>query len=168
MCVIIDMNTLSCVFNPKNKQYNEFKPVFDWIDKGEGRIVYGGSKYREELREMSNYLNFLKEYKKRNKDKVINVDDDKVDQEQQKVKKKLEKINPNSDFNDTHIVAIIIVSGCRLVCSKNSDHYPFIKNRRLYPSKFGKTSIYRGYADKDMLLSRNVKRLCKRCREENR
>jgi hypothetical protein len=166
MCVIIDMDTLSCVFNPKNERHNEFKPVSDWIDKGKGRIVYGGSQYIAELKEMPNYLYLLKEYEKRNK--VINADDGRVDQEQQEVKKKLEEINPKSDFNDTHIVAIIIVSGCRLVCSKNSKHYPFIKNRKLYPSRFKKISIYRGYADKDMLLSWKVNELCKRCEEENR
>lgn len=64
-------------------------------------------------------------------------------------------------------MAIIIVSGCRLVCSKNSKHYPFIKDKRFYPSKFKKISIYRRYADKDMLLSWNVNELCKRCEEEN-
>ena len=160
------MNTLPCVFNPKNKQYDEFKPVFDWIDKGKGRIVYGGSKYLDELREMPNYLKFLNEYKNKNKGKVIRIDDNKVDQEQQEVEKKLEKINQNSDFNDTHIVAIIIVSGCRLVCSKNSKHYPFIKDRRLYPSRFKKISIYKGDTDEFML--HDINKLCKRCKEENR
>jgi predicted nucleic acid-binding protein len=164
MCVIIDMNTLPCIFNPENKDHNEFKSMLDWIDKGKGRIVYGGSGYLSELEKMTRYRRILNDYGR--KRKTIKLDDDKVDQEQQKVKNKLEKIDQISDFNDTHIVAIAIVSGCRLVCSKNSEHYPFIKDKRLYPSKFRKVSIYRGYADKEMLLSRSVKRLCKRCREE--
>jgi len=59
------MDTLSCVFNPKNERHNEFKPVSDWIDKGKGRIVYGGSQYIAELKEMPNYLYLLKEYEKK-------------------------------------------------------------------------------------------------------
>ncbi|MEK7396053.1 MAG: hypothetical protein AAB116_03855 [Candidatus Poribacteria bacterium] len=164
MCVIIDMNTLPCIFNPENKDHNEFKSMLDWIDKGKGRIVYGGSDYLSELEKMTRCRRILNDYGR--KRKTIKLDNDKVDQEQQKVKKKLEKIDPISDFNDTHIVAITIVSGCRLVCSKNSEHYPFIKDKRLYPSRFREISIYRGYADKNMFLSRSVKRLCKRCREE--
>ena len=162
------MDTLSCVFNTKNERHNEFKPVFDQIEKGKIKIVYGGSKYKSELENAKSYFhyfnifNILTQYKKARK--VIKLDDNKVDQKQQE----LEKIIQHPDFNDQHIVAIIIVSGCRLVCSKNSKHYPFIKDKIFYPSKFGKISIYRGYNDKDMLLSRNVKRLCKRCREENR
>ena len=49
MCIIIDANTLSLVFNPETKGHEEFKPVFKWIDKGKGKIVYGGTKYEEEL-----------------------------------------------------------------------------------------------------------------------
>jgi hypothetical protein len=162
MCVIIDMNTLSCVFNEKNEKHNEFKPVLDWIKEGKGRIVYGGSKYLSELEKMTHYRRILIDYER--KRKTIKLDDYKVDQKQQEI----EGIIKHPDFNDSHIVAIIIVSRCRLLCSKDSSSYPFIRNKTLYPSKFGKISIYRGYNDKDMLLSRNVKRLCKRCREENR
>jgi hypothetical protein len=162
MCVVIDMNTLSCVFNPENKEHNEFKSVLDWIDNGKGRIVYGGSKYLSELEKMTHYRRILIDY--RRKRKVIKLADDKVDQKQQE----LEAIIPNPDFNDAHIVAIIIVSGCRLLCSNDSSSYPFIREKKLYPPKFGKVSIYKGYADKNMLQSWNVNKLCKICREENR
>jgi len=162
MCVIIDMDTLSRVFDPKNKEHSEFKPVLDWIKGSKGRIVYGGSKYLSELENANRYLIILNEYRKAKK--AIKLDSDKVDQKQQEI----EGIIQHSDFNDTHIVAIIIISGCRLLCSMNSKHYPFFQDKRYYPKKFGKISIYRGYTDKKMFLSRNVKRLCKRCREENR
>jgi hypothetical protein len=156
------MNTLSCVFNPENKEHNEFKSVLDWIEKGKGRIVYGGSKYLTELAKMTHYRRILIDYGR--KRKTIKLDDYKVDQKQQEI----EGIIKHPDFNDSHIVAIIIVSGCRLLCSKDSSSYPFIRDKTLYPSKFGKVSIYKGTADKDMLLSWSVNKLCKRCKEENR
>jgi len=162
MCVVIDMNTLSRVFDQENKEHSEFKPVLDWIEEGKGRIVYGGSKYLLELEKMTHYRRLLINYGKRRR--TIKLDDYKVDQKEKEIKEK----NQHPDFNDTHIVAIIIVSRCRLLCSKDSSSYPFIQDKKLYPSKFGKISIYKGYADNELLLSWKINELCKRCREENR
>ena len=39
---------------------------------------------------------------------------------------------PQDDFNDPHIAAIIIESGCRLVCTNDLESIPFIKRREFY------------------------------------
>ncbi len=49
MCIIIDVNALNEVFNTDSVNHLEFKPVRDWIIEGKGKVLYGGTKYRDEL-----------------------------------------------------------------------------------------------------------------------
>ncbi len=50
MCIIIDANALPSVL----KREPELCPVFNWINEGKGKIVYGGTKYKEELKKCQN------------------------------------------------------------------------------------------------------------------
>lgn len=62
MSIVIDANTLSLVFCPTPN--DDFGPIKEWVVQGAGRIVVGGTKYKEELRRVSQALRFVNELNK--------------------------------------------------------------------------------------------------------
>jgi hypothetical protein len=50
MCIVIDTNTFSSVFNENSQKFKEFEPVNHWILKGNGFLIYGGRTYKNELK----------------------------------------------------------------------------------------------------------------------
>jgi len=150
MCIIIDTNTFSSVFDGSSANHEEFKPVLDWIVVGSGKAVYGGSKYLEELRKAQKYLKIfrlLSDCKK-----TIKVDNSKVDSVEADLKSRVE----HRDFDDPHLIAITIVSKCKLICSSDSRSYAFLKQPALYPKNFEKPKIYHSSANKDLLNDTNI------------
>jgi predicted nucleic acid-binding protein len=158
MCIIIDTNVFGDVFNKESKSHLEFEPVINWILYGKGKIVYGGAKYKNELRRAKKYLKILVEFEKMNK--VVRVDDEKIDDREKEIK----KTNRHRDFNDEHIIAIVIVSGCVLVCTKDSSAVPFIKDPSFYPKSCKKPKIYSGKRNKNLLADCNIAPICKESR----
>lgn len=155
MCIIIDTNVFGDVFNKESKSYLEFEPVINWISHGKGKIVYGGTKYKNELGCAKKYLKILVEFEKMNK--VVRVDDEKVDAREREIKKE----HRHGDFNDEHIIAIVIVSGCLLVCTKDSSALPFIKDPLFYPKHCKRPKIYSGKHNKKLLADCNIAPICK-------
>ena len=49
MCIVIDANVMSNVFDTNSKNHADFKSVHEWIYKGKGKVVYGGTKYIDEI-----------------------------------------------------------------------------------------------------------------------
>ncbi len=72
MCIIIDTNTLASVFNQASLNHSNFKPVLDWIYSGNGKIVYGGTRYESEIK---NYLGIFNELNKMNRAIKVNNPD---------------------------------------------------------------------------------------------
>jgi hypothetical protein len=138
MPIIIDTNTISKVFNEQNGEHDKFRPVYQWIENGNGKFVYGGSKYRSELEKMESYMKLFKLYK--DKRKAIEIDKDKVDERERLIKE--EKLNGN--FNDQHLVAIVIVSRCKLICTCDLKAIPFIRDPNLYPNGCARPKFYTG------------------------
>lgn len=157
MCVIIDTNTLSPVFDKENKEHKQFKPVFDWIYNRKVKIVYGGTDYKRELQKATKFLKLFIEFDKTRK-MIVKLSDKKVDEEQKKVQDKIKKLPDNTqDFNDSHLIAIVIVSGCRIICSHNKRHFKLIKNKKLYPSHIKIPKIYSGHnTHKKLLCDKNI------------
>lgn len=150
MCIVIDINTLAPVFQ-KDK---EFKPVFDWIYDGKGKVVYGGSKYLDEL--PYKYRSIFKSLKDINKAHYI--DDNEVDKKMAVVTKTI----VNKQFNDQHIVALLIVSQCKLICSNDEESYPFLQHSSFFTKKT-KPKIYKGLRSKKILSDINIANCCKPC-----
>lgn len=155
MCIIIDANTFSSVFDSKSDDHMEFVPVLNWILNGKGKVVYGGTQYRDELRVAKRYLGIFGELKKARK--VVELPTETVDAEQQRI----ENLVVHHDFDDPHLIAIISVSGCRLVCSKDTRAYPFIKNRDLYARPSLRPKIYSGARNSRLLRDSNIAQCCK-------
>ena len=74
------------------------------------KIVVGGTKYKNEVSE--NGLSILSEYSKLNK--VIYLQDEDVDNLEKDY-----KVHINSSFDDPHIAAMVHVSKCRIIVTKD-------------------------------------------------
>jgi hypothetical protein len=149
MCIVIDANSLSCVFNEENSRHAEFRPLLDWIVSGNGKIVYGGTTYEDELENASSFLKLFTELSRLNK--VIVVDKRSVD----KKEAELRPYATNRDFDDPHIVAIIIISGIHLVCTGDKRAIPFITNRIFYVKRKC-PKVYSSSKCRKLLCDRNI------------
>lgn len=148
MCIVLDANVFSCVFNPKDIDHVEFRPVRNWIYRGPGFLVYGGTEYKQQLRKCPNYLSYFNELSKKRKTKEVNH---KLVDKQQAIVNEL--MGPHDDCDDTHIIAILRVSGCRLFCSKDAKADRYITDKRFYTAKQRPPKIYRSGKHKNLLCS---------------
>jgi hypothetical protein len=155
MCIILDKNSFSGVLDP-NSTDRQLKIVHNWVIYGSGKLVYGGTQYWSELSQATKYFRLFNDLSRSGK--TIHIPDHKVDAEQTKIK----RIIPDPKFNDSHLVAIVIVSGCRLICTKDTKCHKFIKNKQIYPKGFG-VPIF--YSDDGQLSSTSIKKLCSLCKK---
>lgn len=152
MAIIIDTNCFSHVFNGSDKRHQDFVPVLDWIIKGQGFIVYGGSKYIQELKKCRKYhkvFNLLKDLKKvlylKEKDRYID--------------KKMEELYDkygNEDFDDPHLPAIALATKCKLICSVDTRSMPYVKSSKMYPKGYTPPQYYTGKKEKHLLNDNNI------------
>lgn len=154
MCIVIDANTLSCVFNDSDRSHPEFIPVHDWIIKGKGEMAIGGSKYDSELEAVRSLTKLIVELSRANK--LRNVDSELVDS---KEKELMDKVI-HRDFDDPHIVAIVIVGRLHLICTKEKRAIPFLTRNDFYPRR-GVPQIYSSSANTDLLANNKYCRKCK-------
>lgn len=150
MSIILDTNCFSRVFCRKNKEHQEFKPILDWIVFGSGFLVYGGSKYKSELQKSANFkrlFRLLKDYKK-----AIHFSDSMIDDYQRLYEAKIK----DKDFDDPHLPAIVLVSKCRLICTRDLRSHPFVTSSDNYPKGFHVPHYYTGLKDKCLLCDANI------------
>lgn len=135
MGVLIDANTIPSVFG-KAGDRDDFRPILAWIIKGKAKVIVGGSTYRDELKEMSSYLKLFAELSKLRK--VHSAGDADVDLLEAKIKAD----EKSRDFDDPHLIAIVICSGCRVLCTNDVRCFKFVTNAKLYPKSNDRPSIY--------------------------
>lgn len=150
MCIVVDTCAFSSVFNERSKDHNKFEPVKKWITKGPGFMVYGGSRYHFEIKNSTKFIGVIIELRKAGRAKEIVKAI--VDQEELLVKSILQDCR----CNDTHLIAIIRASGCKLICSADRKSDRFLKRRSLYIENQSPPKIYRSRAHKDLLISTNI------------
>ncbi len=159
MAIIIDTNCIANVFSPKSNKHQEFKPVLEWILVGKGIMVYGGSKYKAELKKTPKYLPILRLL--RDVGKVIEGCQQTIDNIQTKV----ENLNDDPDFDDPHLPAIIIATKCKLICSEDTRSIKHVSDRKYYPNGFSTPSYYTSSNNKSLLtdnyVDKSLKPLCK-------
>jgi hypothetical protein len=124
MCVIIDSNCLAMVFDHDNKQHSRFVPVWNWVN-GKGCMVYGGTKYMEELQKLPRYLAIVVELRKTRH--AIPVQTKTVD----RIAATLKREYPDPKFNDQHIVALVIASRCVVVCTDDKKAISYLKGGQI-------------------------------------
>ena len=158
MCIIIDTNSLASVFNTNSTKHSEFKPVFDWIFKRNGKIVFGGSKYAGEL---GKYLGIFGELRRINK--AVSIPDAEVDHQEVRVIEELK----HTDCNDQHLIGLLIVSKCKLICSLDKEAYDFFTHPTFFKPARNRPKIYSGKGNSDLLRNLNIAAICVPCRNPN-
>jgi hypothetical protein len=151
MCLVIDADCLSRVFNPRNKEHPQFIPVYKWVRFGSGRAIYGGTKYMEQLRRMPNMLDVLVELQTQRRVQVVSRGC--VDAIATDIKTRVK----DKALDDEHLIAIVIVSRCRIVCTDDKPAMRFIKRKALYKKyKVERPSIYLHVKHDFMCCDKNV------------
>jgi hypothetical protein len=137
MCLIIDANTVSSVFNPKAQEHSRFIPVLNWITAGRGCIIYGGTKYKQELKKTGyEYLRMIGNLSRQGR--VVILPTRPIDSYAAVLKIRV----PAKEFDDEHIVAIVAYSGCRVVCTNDKASHPYLQRQDLYPKGVKRPKIY--------------------------
>jgi hypothetical protein len=157
VCIVIDVNRIPSVFNSNARDHFEFQPILDCVRLHGAKIIYGGTKYKTELSKMPNYYGLLVEMRKAGQ--VYEADEQRVNMIQQQVERKTR----HTRFNDQAIVAIVIVSKCRFICSSDQKSYYFFKLKSLYPSHFKLPIIYNRREHRALLNHRHIRGRCGPC-----
>jgi len=89
--------------------------------------------------------------------RLIEVDDKAVDLFAAKLKIKVK----NRGFNDEHLVALVVVSRCRVICSDDKKAYPFLKRKSLYPSGVRPPKIFCHAKHKTLCCTDNIVAICR-------
>lgn len=155
MCIIVDSNNVNRVFHPNNKERLEFLPVYQWIISGNGKLVIGGSKFHNELKKNQWFMPLLSQLSRVGK--VLNVPALKVDQLTEEIKL---TIREGEDFDDPHIVSLLALSGCKLICSADKRAYPYFTKSDFF-TKSHRPKIYSSSRNKDLLKDQNICDMCK-------
>lgn len=132
MCVIVDANLFSDVFS--RPPHSDFQPIHDWIDDGNGKLVFGGSKMAEEMDRVNNARRRIREWAQRGK--ALQVPSARVDARARELER-----TDTCESNDTHIIALAQLSESRVLCSLDRALTNDFKNRTLLSGPKG--SVYR-------------------------
>lgn len=148
MCLIIDTCCLAMVFDGGNKKHPNFIPVLNWIN-GKGLMIYGGTKYNEELGRAAKFLPYVAELSR--KRRTVQIPNATVDPIAAALKVKV----PDPKFDDEHIVALVIASRCGVVCTNDNVAISYLKRRDMFSDHAGveRPKIYSGH-------KRHVKLCC--------
>jgi len=87
--------------------------------------------------------------------RLIEVGDSEVDL----IQKGIQQAEPH--VKDPHLIAIVIVSRCGIICSVDEQAFPYFKNKKLYPKKFPRPSIYSGKSNENLLCDQKILGVCK-------
>ncbi len=152
MSIVVDINTFAMVFDSANKNHAEFAPIKSWIENREGFLLFGGTKYKEELFQSYRTVRLVRQL--RDAGSAIEISSEAVDAIEVGVRKAIKGTN----CNDPHVIALLAASNCSLLCSHDKESYPFMKCKSYFPKGSPKVRIYSG--------KRNVK-LLQRCNRAN-
>ncbi|WP_300456677.1 hypothetical protein [Desulfobacula sp.] len=156
MCIIIDTCSLSPVFEKLNSDHEEFVPVLEWIMIGKGKMIIGGSKYSQEI--SAKYRAIILQLDIAGK--VVKLSKDEVDEIQKEIEEDA-SIRGLKDFDDPHLIAIVIVSKCQLICTHDKRAFPFLTDKTLYPSHVKKPKLYTGVRNSNLLNDRLIVKICR-------
>lgn len=108
MCLILDANEAARFVDEAS---TTFKAVYKWMSLSDGRLAIGGLNERE-LRQVGSVVKLLKSWSARGK--LRHFSESAVEAVE---KKQVAGMVLKS--NDSHIIALAIVSGARIICSKD-------------------------------------------------
>ena len=146
MSIVVDLNTFSMVFDSSNSKHTKFMPVKVWIDKGDGFLLFGGTKFLKELEQSYRHLRLVRSM--RDAGQAIEINSNIVD----KIEAHIVAATTGKRLcNDQHVMALLCAAGCDLLCSLDAESYPFVKDKTLYPPGAPKVRIYCSPRNSDLL-----------------
>lgn len=134
MCLVLDTNRFGdALANPVPEAY---APLLRWLTEpnGDGSLVLGGTKYREEIARHGNARRFFVGQLRAGR--AVLVEDGPVDQEEKRLRD-----GAACASDDEHVIALARISGARVVCTEDQALWTDIKNKALLDSPRGR--IYR-------------------------
>jgi len=155
MCIIADPPTLIPIFKQTDPEHKTFSAVLEWVMKGGGKFVIGGTKYTQELAAVRSIIPFMQELARQGK--IFNASSDAVDKEEANLK----AICPEADFDDPHLVALVKATGCRLICIRDPRAHRYLRMSKLYRSPSDRPKLYTREKNKNILCQNNVATCCK-------
>lgn len=117
MCIIIDANAI----NDLNAPTEDGKPILRWLLTGGGGLVIGG-KLKKEL---------FKSPKLRSTIVTLSQAGKLHDVDEAQIEKVTFQIQPACHSDDPHIIAAAVISGCRLIFSRDQALHKDAKNKEL-------------------------------------
>jgi len=155
MCIVVDPPAFIPMFKQTDPEHSDFAAVRDWVISGPGKFVLGGAKYKGELFAVRSVLHFLTELERRGK--VVRRNDAEVDADEAAVK----VIEPAADFDDPHLVALIRLTGCRLICVRDPRAHRFLRATKFYATTKDRPKLYTRPKNGSLLCSQNLALCCK-------
>lgn len=143
------------MFKSTDPNHADFVAVRQWVVEGTGKFVMGGTKYKAELMAVKSVVPFLAELER--KGKVVRKRDADVDADEAAVK----AIEPANDFDDPHLVALIRLTGCRLICIRDPRAHRFLRSPRFYRSKKERPRLYTRTKNGALLCALNLAACCR-------
>lgn len=156
MCLVIDTCCLASVFDGNSKEHAKFVPVVEWINT-KGRLIYGGTKYNNELARAAKYLPYIAELAR--KGRTVQIPNSQADPIAAALKVRV----PDREFNDEHLAALVIASRCCVVCTNDNTAISYLRRPDLF-SDYGvnRPSIYRGHKrHKELCCNQNIVDICR-------
>lgn len=148
--VILDTNCFSHVFNAHDIRHPEFEYFLNWLCRGPGYLVYGGSKYLKELEDAKKYLRFFTLLQQYNKARVY--DKSQIDLEMDRIKELIK----DADFDDPHLAAIVIITKARVICTGDERCIRHLKQKHIYNGKVEVPRFYINPRCSSLLTERYV------------
>jgi hypothetical protein len=155
MCVVADPPTFIPMFKPSDREHAVFAPVAKWVMEGAGKFVIGGTTYREQLRAVSSIVGVLLELERIGK--VVRYADIDVDSHEAEAK----RLEPGSDFDDPHLVALVRLTKCKLVCVRDKRSHKFLRAAHLYSSSKDRPKLYTRRKNQSLLCPKNIAACCR-------
>ena len=119
MCVILDVNSISKFKDPADE---DMEPVWNWLDRQNGKIAYANTKKFEEEWERGGGIQLRRELQRRNKLKEIPAQD---------VQAKADELAGQIRSDDPHIIALAIIAEVKVLVSNDRRLHEDFKNRNL-------------------------------------
>lgn len=136
MCVIVDTDCASLVFT--RRSCDDMKPLSDAIFCGKARAMYGG-RLLEEYKSLGRLRGVIVELVRQGR--LVLVPNEQVDHQSSQVEQQCIS-------NDCHIIGLALVSGARLLCSRDRDlHKDFTNPMLLQP----KGAVYQNKSHKRLI-----------------
>ena len=138
MCVILDVNNIGKFNEPADE---DMKPVWNWLDRQNGKIAYSNTKKFEEEWERGGGIQLRRELQRRNKLKEIPAQD---------VQEKAAELEGKIESNDPHIIALAIIAKVKVLVSNDRRLHEDFKNRDLVGGRVYQTKSHSRLLRKDM------------------